>query len=152
MELLTNIKKMVTIKIELMMRRDKLRDAMLNGRDFFYKQARNSQDNNAKLLAEGSQRMVEIIKEVESIDSEIKGIDTLIISSLEMEINNIDFKFTIPQHPNDSGDVIHSIEAVLSNDFNNENHVINVRDLWSIILLKEMFSVKNIEIINKEER
>lgn len=139
---LQDIKKLVIYKIQLIQKKDEWRTIVANGKDFFYKHA---YEENSKLFGAGAQRMLEVISEIEKIDTEIKGIDTLIITHLEMAINDVNFKFTIPQHPNDAGDIIPSTDVILGQ----ENTALNVDDLWTIILLKEMFDVNNVEIIKR---
>jgi hypothetical protein len=131
-----------------MQRRDELRTVVANGKDYFYK---NAASGNGRALGDGAERMLEVIGELESVDNELKGIDTLIIAGLEMEINQVDFHFTIPQHPNDAGDIIPSIETKLSNEENSDGNVLDIDDLWTIILLKEMFDVNNVEMLHREK-
>jgi hypothetical protein len=142
------IKKLFIRKIELLQRRDELRTTVAKGKEFFYKYAKSG---DGRILGDGAQRMIEVITEIENIDSEIKGIDVLIITSLEMEVNQVDFHFNIPQHPNDTGDIIQSIKSRLTSEDIPEDSVLNVDDLWTVILLKEMFDVNNVEIIPKTE-
>jgi hypothetical protein len=145
-QLLRNIKQLFIKKLELMQRRDELRTAVASGRDFFFQK---STSGDGKLLGNGAIRMTEIIGELEKVDQQMKGIDTLIIVDIETEINQADFKFTIPQHPNDAGDIIQSTEYTLTN-LKDTYGGLNVDDLWTIILLKEQFDSKNIELIRRE--
>jgi hypothetical protein len=131
-----------------MQQRDELRTSVANGKDFFYKYAKSG---DGKLLGDGAQRMLEIIQRIADIESEIKRMDTLIISNLEMEINQVNFKFVIPQHPNDAGDIIQSTEYFVTNEDTSRENSLDINDLWTIILLKEMFDVKNVELIPKEK-
>lgn len=147
---LETLKKLVLRKIELMQQRDSLRSVVANGKEFFYKYARTG---DGKLLGDGAQRMIEVIQEIEKVESEIKNADTLILVTLEMELGEIGFKFTVPQHPNGAGDVIPSTDVFLSNvEEPAEKNVLNTEDLWTIILLKEMFDVNNIEVVPRGRR
>lgn len=141
-------KNLILRKMELMEQKDNLRESIAKGKDFFMK---NAGENDGRLLSNGAVRMLEIVQELEDVENELKSIDTLMIISTEMEVNQADFKFSLPQHPNDIGDIVQNTDVLLTQyaEKDYKEAPLRVDDLWTVILLKEMFEVNNVEVIKR---
>lgn len=147
-----NLKKLLIKKMELMEERTKVENVIIKGREFFYKySSRVIDESTSKMLSEGTNRIISLVSKIEDIDRQIKDIDVVIISTLEMLVNNVNFKFSIPEHCNSMGDIIERSDIILTPGTQRYEELCNIIDpidLWSIMLLKEMFQVENVEIIN----
>jgi hypothetical protein len=141
-----NLKTLVSRKIELMIAREELSQSITRGKEFFYAHSQKASlaPSEGKLLAEGAGRFSELISEVESIDEEIRRINIVMVSIAET-IGGLSFKFELPQRFNDAGDKLESAEVILNSD--GSNGAISAEEIWTVMLLKEMFNVNNVEII-----
>ena len=89
----------------------------------------------------------EIMGQMEAISREIKDMDTLIVAELETQ-KGYDFGVRLPERINEAGDIVSPQEIVLTVKEDLEKHPmsISVNDLWTVVLLREMYRVNNVEV------
>jgi hypothetical protein len=145
-----DIKQRMDEKNDLLQERKSIMDRIKNGKEFIIKVDYSA---NRGQLSQASTLIVQLINELEAIDTRIIDIDIIIIAELEAFCSDFVAKVSIKNKINQAGDVIDRQEVcfVPYNSDNPQYIEVTPDDLWFLKLLKVAVGVNNVEIISKEQ-
>lgn len=141
---------------ELILERKKLVDSRQNieksirgGRDYFEK-LKTAPDIQKSVS--GAVRMIEVIEELDQLNNKIFDIDTVIVSTLEMNMGNFTAKIHVPERLSQAGDVnkgetVHVVPYKLDDV---EYVQISPEDIWFLKMIKQAIRPTNISFELKE--
>lgn len=144
------IKELILKRNSILNQREEQKARLKAGEAFF---SRRIESPNPRELATGVQNVLQILKRLEDIDKEIKDIDTVIVSKLEMYLGNFTARARMPERLNDAGDLI-KYDNVYMVPFNSDDpdlREVTPDDIWFLKMIKEAYRATNIGFIEKEE-
>lgn len=136
-------------------RRDKvdeienIKSSIKNGKNYF----QNRLDNPvSQELVDGTKRMIELIEELEKLNSELFDLDVIIVSKLEAYLGNFIGRVRIPQKISDSGDIEKSRIVYAVPFHNDDTNLVQVTpdDVWFLKLIKQAYKSNNIAFEEKK--
>lgn len=143
------MKEYVVAKRELISRREALKKSIKSGDAYFSARINNP---NASELQAGTNRMLEIISDLDKLDKAISDLDLVMISKLEMYLSNFTMRVRMPERLNDAGDLIKhdSVYAVPFNSEDTNLKEITPDDIWFLKMIKEAYKATNITFEEKD--
>lgn len=142
------MKEYLTAKRELVSRRDALRKSIKSGDAYFSARINNP---NARELQAGTNRMIEIISDLNKLDKAIVDLDIVMITKLEAYLGNFTARVRMPERLNDAGDLIKHKEvyAVPFNSGDENLKEVTPDDIWFLKMIKEAYKATNITFVEK---
>lgn len=141
-----DIKELISLKMDLITKRKTIQNSIINGEAFFSDSSRTQRD-----LVAGSNRMIEIIKELDELDRAIVDLDTIIVSKLEMYLGNFIAEFKMPDRLNDAGDLIKhdKVFAVPFHSGDENIKEVTPDDIWFLKMIRDAYKATNISFLSK---
>ena len=144
------IKELIIKRNTVLQEREELKKRLKAGEAFFNKRIDLP---NADELRLGVQNVLQILNKVEDIDNQIKDIDTVMVSKLEMYLGNFTARARMPERLNDAGDLIKYDEIYLV-PFNSDDEnlkEVTPDDIWFLKMVKQAYKATNVAFVEKED-
>lgn len=142
------MKEYIIAKKELISRREILKKSIRSGDAYFSARINNP---NASELQAGTNRMLEIIKDLDNLDKSISDLDVVMVAKLESYLGNFTMRVKMPERLNDAGDLIKhdEIYAVPFSSGDSNIKEITPNDIWFLKMIKEAYKATNVTFEEK---
>lgn len=144
------MKELILKRKELQLKIIDIKKSIKGGANYFA--VRQNKSMNSALsteLLKGSERMCEIIAELESLQNEIFDLDTIIVSKLEAYMSNFEAKFSMPTRMNDAGDIIKYDDIYAVAVKQEDRREVTPDDIWFLKMIKDAFKATNVAFVEK---
>lgn len=125
-------------------------ESIKNGKNYFQNRIDNA---TSKELLDGTERMIELINELQKLNKEVFDLDVVIVAELEAYLGNFIGRVRIPQKITDAGDIEKSkiVYAVPFHDNDSHLEEITPDDVWFLKLIKSAYKSNNIAFEKKND-
>lgn len=141
------LKALILRKMKLMNQWQDLDEDLRKLNNFFAQKIPLDPANEKEKFFKAVTKTRAVTRELEVISREIRDMDTLIVAELETQ-GGYDFGVKLPERINEAGDIVSPQEIILTvkEDLKKHPMAISTDDLWTVILLREMYRVNNVEV------